>query len=1838
MKFKKIISALLITIIFIQSYCPLALAIEENDDSKEPLIFEHEEFKNKISDCDGDGNITKYDLENVQYLFGTDYLEYPEYFTNLTTFSFNIKCTGDNYLTEQEKWVEKIKKLPNQSVKNNISFNIELDLGILAYNDEDMVINLNDYSTIINYCYGTLDKYSENIYRTDSNDTTTPFLWSDGKIIIKRDVLGSFNCGYSIYGYYNNDTDTKGYDFKIKWTTIDDGNIPNLSFENEEFKQYLINQGYDKNNDGELNKPELYNIDHLNAAPYLEKPEAFPNLKNIEFDIIYTLDNIQEKQQKIKENIDKLPTKTVKDHLYFTNTINLGSRPYSNETLSIDLKNEFSTILSYFTDIGTCSLVYESEDKSLKLNENVITINQDTMGFHSYEITMPVTKCVDGQNLTDYIHYIVKWTTVDNGNIPNLSFKNAEFKQYLIDQGYDTNGDNEINKPELQEITYLNDAPDIEYPEYFSNLQYIDIRLECSLDNALDRQEELMIQLNKIPNENCQKNYSAIYLNMENMEYNEENLNINLDQYFPSLKEINESNNKIFLDYEYQPGTRELPYNGVYDYNTVVKCDAENIIINRQCLGDHSVGIIYRLRNADEDYSSSTINFYLDWNIIDDSEIVNVPDKFLRECLFGHSPNNNYDINGDKQFSKLELETIKDINLMLVDSIVGNDNFETLEGLQYATNMETIEVRIDNGTDFSALYNLPKLKNVSFSVRKDIDMSNFYPLVKKLNQVSNIKIYTQYGKFDVPSLVSNLKDMNIDELSVNVSNIYAGETIKLSEFNEMNNIKKLNVSNLQLDEKIFGLNNLESLVITNYRNYNENEKINDFTSLNNLNKLKELEVIGNFDENLKGIDTIQNLNKLTIDNYQCPNTNTDILLNALKKLQNIDLNIRGEYNIDLGYYPINTPVTIDCMSINSLLKECLSETGMLYKQDSYAIDGTSGNKLGKDLTLKTQEFGTKKDSIVIMEKISENSYSGTTTFNINYKVTFDGDKENEVNIKEQELKEYLLDNCDIDKNNKITEFDLINIESLDLLENYNLVIDDFSDFSGMTNLKTLRVHCNNTVNLEELTQLAEITLSSSSEANVEINDVYNKIMGLINLTKVELFGEYYVNLGVVSVYSNTVINFNDICPILSGISDTNNKFYMKGASWEYRSNSDTEVIVDNNNKTVTLNTEESGNRTSTLYVKIPNGYYGNFTFANATLKINWLNAIQADTETEIDIPDINFKSTLLENYDLDKNNKITEYDLVNIEELDISNKNISDLTGIEYCENLKTIDADTNNISNLEPVRNLNKLSTIYFSVNKITDITPLSNKENLWGSLANNYITDITSLKEFKSSVNYIDLRGNYISLEEGSENLKVINELCENNSDYIGYWRDYLLKCSQKYGTPEERNDILNIKDSLKNKLIEYGIDSNNDNNITKGELNDFNQGNHESGESGLFKHFKIDLSNMELTNSDIECLKYLNCIDELDLSNNKITDASPLQYMKYLDIINLSNNDIDILTLQNVVACTIDLSHNNIKSIEGIENINYTEKLGGWMAGGGSPKYINLNLSYNDINDISSINNILFAISSLNLSNNAIEDISSLNEYEFKENESDINKDYEMKYDFSNNYIDSNSETTREIVEKFQNNNATIILENQLIKVEKTDTDTGIKIETTTDVVPENVILDIDKIDTTTDENKSLIEIIDTIPNRTENTKYQIFDIKLVNENSEQVEPNGNVTVYIPIPNEYSSMLKVYNINPTNKENPYTLLDTTIETIDNQKYVKFTTNHFSYYSIVDGFLKGDINNDGNVNMKDWNRMYEHINETNSLSNDEFVRGDINEDGIVNMKDWNRMYEHINETNPLW
>ena len=87
-------------------------------------------------------------------------------------------------------------------------------------------------------------------------------------------------------------------------------------------------------------------------------------------------------------------------------------------------------------------------------------------------------------------------------------------------------------------------------------------------------------------------------------------------------------------------------------------------------------------------------------------------------------------------------------------------------------------------------------------------------------------------------------------------------------------------------------------------------------------------------------------------------------------------------------------------------------------------------------------------------------------------------------------------------------------------------------------------------------------------------------------------------------------------------------------------------------------------------------------------------------------------------------------DLLGLQVLDARNRNIADLSGLEFCTNLLWLDLDTNRISDLTPLANLTNLMVLNLDSNQIFDISPLAGLVNLDSlSLFDNQIADIQAL-----------------------------------------------------------------------------------------------------------------------------------------------------------------------------------------------------------------------------------------------------------------------------------------------------------------------------------------------------------------------------------------------------------------------------------------------------------------------------------------------------------------------------
>ena len=139
---------------------------------------------------------------------------------------------------------------------------------------------------------------------------------------------------------------------------------------------------------------------------------------------------------------------------------------------------------------------------------------------------------------------------------------------------------------------------------------------------------------------------------------------------------------------------------------------------------------------------------------------------------------------------------------------------------------------------------------------------------------------------------------------------------------------------------------------------------------------------------------------------------------------------------------------------------------------------------------------------------------------------------------------------------------------------------------------------------------------------------------------------------------------------------------------------------------------------------------------------------QVPTEPEIvTFPDKNLETVLREALGKPLDEEILSTELTQLRNLSVRNKNVYDLTGLEYCVNLTSLDLCGNQISDISPLSSLTKLYTLAITENPVSDISPLSTLNNLTAlDLASDQISDISSLISL-SNLTILCLQGNEIS-----------------------------------------------------------------------------------------------------------------------------------------------------------------------------------------------------------------------------------------------------------------------------------------------------------------------------------------------------------------------------------------------------------------------------------------------------------------------------------------------------------
>ena len=229
--------------------------------------------------------------------------------------------------------------------------------------------------------------------------------------------------------------------------------------------------------------------------------------------------------------------------------------------------------------------------------------------------------------------------------------------------------------------------------------------------------------------------------------------------------------------------------------------------------------------------------------------------------------------------------------------------------------------------------------------------------------------------------------------------------------------------------------------------------------------------------------------------------------------------------------------------------------------------------------------------------------------------------------------------------------------------------------------------------------------------------------------------------------------------------------------------------------------------------------------------------------------------------------------------LNATNRNISDLSGLEHAVNLTILWLDYNQITDVTPLKDMTGLTILLLNDNLVKNISPLinlTNLTNLW--LHNNQISDISSLSKM-TSLSDVVLYNNQISDIQALRNLGAIEELYiyENNLTNLNGL---------------ENMTSLKVLSAFNNKLTDISALSGlscieelyvRDNNLTN--LN---------GIENMTSLQKLDLNANQIT--DIAPLINLTSLKELYLHNNKIKNIDAIREMTWITGLNVNDNLIE------------------------------------------------------------------------------------------------------------------------------------------------------------------------------------------------------------------------------------------------------------------------------------------------------------------------------------------------------
>ena len=279
--------------------------------------------------------------------------------------------------------------------------------------------------------------------------------------------------------------------------------------------------------------------------------------------------------------------------------------------------------------------------------------------------------------------------------------------------------------------------------------------------------------------------------------------------------------------------------------------------------------------------------------------------------------------------------------------------------------------------------------------------------------------------------------------------------------------------------------------------------------------------------------------------------------------------------------------------------------------------------------------------------------------------------------------------------------------------------------------------------------------------------------------------------------------------------------------------------------------------------------------------------------TVVHIPDPNLRAAIAEALGKSPNAPITVEEMAKLTRLDVPNRGIQDLTGLQFATNLRLLNLRDNQVSDLSPIMGLIQLRELMLTFNPVSDLSPLRG------------LTNLTQLEVDASQVSDISpLRGltnlTYLELDE---------TLVSDISPLRG-----LINLTHLELQDTSVSDLSQIAGLINLEVLGFEGDN----------VSDLSQ------IAGLINLKRINAS-WGSSISDLSPLADLTKLEEIHINAGKVSDLTPLTGLTNLKELHFQDNDIsDISPLAGLTGLTrMNLGDNNISDISplaGLTNLKW------------------------------------------------------------------------------------------------------------------------------------------------------------------------------------------------------------------------------------------------------------------------------------------------------------------------